>query len=628
MPLYTPAVNLTGDQTAAGIKTFTSAVALSGGATIAAGQSLIWAGDTNLYRSAADTLKTDDALIVGGTTTLSAAVTQTGGYSTFDGLRLRGTDTSNTIYQSTGALAIAAADANIVFKRFGGNPSNAVALELGVVAGVSQTIGFLGATPVARPGSTADIKASLVALGLITGGGATPLDLGGGVLTAGSLAVAGNVTIANPAGNSNVIINAAATFDSFLYWQIGGVYKWSDKVLSDGKRYIADQVNGRNQIALTPGVSAAAALTTLDCRLIVNEACTVGGTLTAVGNALMQSTLTVGRSTVQGGIAAHVVAPDANTYPLVVQGIAGQATDLVRIWNSVAAQVIVTSAGVLQLNNGMTFGTDTNLYRSAADTLKTDDTLVVGTGQSFWAPAMNIDHATPKLSFNVTGVAERAYIQYSTATPALRIDSDESIQLAPANITALTLDSAGKLLFGTALDTNLYRYAADSLATDDALYLLRNATGYSQNINNPHATGTGINVTLGAATSAVLKAQITGDAGYRFLADANGTLWWGPGTAGYDSYLYRSGVNALRTDSSFTAASLTATGTATVSGALYANSHAAVAGNLAIAGNVGFYGTASVAKPTVTGSRGGNAALASLLTALASQGLLTDSSTA
>lgn len=43
---------------------------------------------------------------------------------------------------------------------------------------------------------------------------------------------------------------------------------------------------------------------------------------------------------------------------------------------------------------------------------------------------------------------------------------------------------------------------------------------------------------------------------------------------------------------------------------------------------VGFYGTAPVAKPAVTGSRGGNAALASLLTALASQGLLTDSTTA
>jgi hypothetical protein len=56
-------------------------------------------------------------------------------------------------------------------------------------------------------------------------------------------------------------------------------------------------------------------------------------------------------------------------------------------------------------------------------------------------------------------------------------------------------------------------------------------------------------------------------------------------------------------------------------------------GNIVFAANVsmqrpGFNGTAPVAKPAVTGSRGGNAALASLLTAIAATGLLTDSTTA
>lgn len=44
--------------------------------------------------------------------------------------------------------------------------------------------------------------------------------------------------------------------------------------------------------------------------------------------------------------------------------------------------------------------------------------------------------------------------------------------------------------------------------------------------------------------------------------------------------------------------------------------------------NVGFYDTAPAARQTVTGSRGGNAALQSLLTALSTIGLITDSSTA
>lgn len=42
---------------------------------------------------------------------------------------------------------------------------------------------------------------------------------------------------------------------------------------------------------------------------------------------------------------------------------------------------------------------------------------------------------------------------------------------------------------------------------------------------------------------------------------------------------------------------------------------------------VGFYGQPPVAKPTITGSKAANTALASLITALASQGLVTDGTT-
>jgi hypothetical protein len=51
-------------------------------------------------------------------------------------------------------------------------------------------------------------------------------------------------------------------------------------------------------------------------------------------------------------------------------------------------------------------------------------------------------------------------------------------------------------------------------------------------------------------------------------------------------------------------------------------------GRVELSGNIGFNGANAIAKPAVTGSRAGNAALASLLTALASYGLITDSSTA
>jgi len=43
---------------------------------------------------------------------------------------------------------------------------------------------------------------------------------------------------------------------------------------------------------------------------------------------------------------------------------------------------------------------------------------------------------------------------------------------------------------------------------------------------------------------------------------------------------------------------------------------------------VGFFGATPAARPTVTGSRGGNAAVASLLTALETLGLIVDDTTA
>lgn len=68
-----------------------------------------------------------------------------------------------------------------------------------------------------------------------------------------------------------------------------------------------------------------------------------------------------------------------------------------------------------------------------------------------------------------------------------------------------------------------------------------------------------------------------------------------------------------------------------VNGGLYAtNGDSELDGNVILAGasdQVGFYGSSGIIKPTITGSRGGNAALASLLTELEGMGLITDSST-
>lgn len=75
---------------------------------------------------------------------------------------------------------------------------------------------------------------------------------------------------------------------------------------------------------------------------------------------------------------------------------------------------------------------------------------------------------------------------------------------------------------------------------------------------------------------------------------------------------------------------LTVSGVTTLAvSALSTTGTATVGGNLAHGGtNAGFFGATPGAKPTASGSRGGNAALASLLTGLSGLGLITDSTTA
>ncbi|NWF25254.1 hypothetical protein HW130_03075 [Streptomyces sp. PKU-EA00015] len=108
-----------------------------------------------------------------------------------------------------------------------------------------------------------------------------------------------------------------------------------------------------------------------------------------------------------------------------------------------------------------------------------------------------------------------------------------------------------------------------------------------------------------ATTDRAVDIRVSGDGNARMIVDAVGKHEWGDG-ATRDTNLYRDAANSLKTDDAFTVA--------------LAFRH--------LGTTLGFYNAAAVAKPTVTGAKGGNAALASLLTALANLGLLTDSTTA
>ncbi|NUO43734.1 MAG: hypothetical protein HOV82_17060 [Streptomyces sp.] len=79
---------------------------------------------------------------------------------------------------------------------------------------------------------------------------------------------------------------------------------------------------------------------------------------------------------------------------------------------------------------------------------------------------------------------------------------------------------------------------------------------------------------------------------------------------------------AALTGATFTGA-LNVNGYTTLAGA-QTNNDFTVFGAFSAAGDVGFHGATPIAKPTVSGSKGGNAALGNLITALALYGLITD----
>lgn len=80
--------------------------------------------------------------------------------------------------------------------------------------GSAALIGFLGATPVVRPTSTTDLRQGLIDLGLYTTGGATPLNLNGGALTAGSITHASTTLLTTSVALTNGAAAAAGTLSN------------------------------------------------------------------------------------------------------------------------------------------------------------------------------------------------------------------------------------------------------------------------------------------------------------------------------------------------------------------------------------------------------------------------------
>lgn len=142
------------------------------------------------------------------------------------------------------------------------------------------------------------------------------------------------------------------------------------------------------------------------------------------------------------------------------------ASSYITAYNATSSQVAMgrTASGVP--GAGITFGStqDTNIYRSAADVLSTDDSLTiagsVGIGTTTLASELTISSAAPVVTFTSTNNSSGARLNVTgTATNLFRFQYNGT--------TMLTVSPTGVLSFGSTADTTLYRSAADTLRTDD-----------------------------------------------------------------------------------------------------------------------------------------------------------------
>jgi hypothetical protein len=198
-------------------------------------------------------------------------------------------------------------------------------------------------------------------------------------------------------------------------------------------------------------------------------------------------------------------------------------------------------------NVGMTIGTDANsvnLYRSANDTLRTDDNLTVD------------------LDLTVNGSTTLGSDASDTVT----------INAGPVNLPNAT-SAADALVFGAGANlANLYRSANDTLRTDDSLIVDGNLTvnGGSTSINSTTITLGDANtdsVTINAGPISLVNATAAADA----LEFGNGANL---------ANLYRSTNDVLRTDDSLIVGT-----NLTVNGSTDIVSNLTIGQNLTVTGN-------------------------------------------
>jgi hypothetical protein len=229
--------------------------------------------------------------------------------------------------------------------------------------------------------------------------------------------------------------------------------------------------------------------------------------------------------------AAGLLGLGVSTMPVRLRMFTAASGNALEIFNTTdsAAKFYMETSGKLNWGVGGSSATDVNLYRGAADLLKTDDAfyavkdIVANYGdanyQIWLTPNAGIRFGAP---WDTAVFRQQAGVVGVTGILAV-----SSAIYANQNLSSqIILNTDGHIYFGTAGDTHFYRSAAGILATDG---------GFRTNLASGRSFGH-----YGAIADTAPKFQI---------AASDGALSWGVGgTTATDTNLYRVAASSLETN--------------------------------------------------------------------------------
>lgn len=301
-------------------------------------------------------------------------------------------------------------------------------------------------------------------------------------------------------------------------------------------------------------------------------------------------------------------------------------------------QVVNATTGLFTLSVGITgsSGTTVTVPQTAQMSLWADGTNVnsamgvasiiggfsaLGGGPQTVIGGMSVDMLTVGGSMSITGgLAVTTLHAFGPATIGGALAATTIVASGPVTVGALTASSitdTGPMTISGAL-------SATTVSASGPMTVFGALTATTINASGP-ATVAGLTTTTLNATGAgtigggltVTTIKASGASTITGALSTTTIVASGPATIG--------GALSVTGAAQF-GASATVTSNLTVNNAAFFNG-AVVVNNSVAMGNAGFQGTSPIGKPTVTGAKGGNAALGSLMTALSSYGLVADSTT-